>query len=76
MASPLGPLFIFWSGRLLTGATVTSLLCDAAGNAGLPFHSLKGHSFCIGAASSAAAAVLPDWLIKVMGRWSLDTSCT
>ena len=72
VALPRGPLFIFQSGRLFTRATVTSLLCDAAHHAGLPFHSLKGHSSCIGAASSAAAAGLPDWLIKVMGRWSSD----
>ena len=72
VAPPPGPLVIFRSGRLLTGATVTFLLCDAVRHAGLPFHSLKGHSFRIGAASSAAAAGLPDWLIKVMGRWSSD----
>lgn len=72
VAPPPGPLFIFRSGRLLTRAIVTSLLRDAACHAGLPFHSLKGHSFRIGAASSAAAAGLPDWLIKVMGRWSSD----
>ena len=67
--APPGPLFIFRSGRLLTRATFTSLLRDTARHAGLPFHSLKGR---IGAASSAAAAGLPDWLIKVMGRWSSD----
>ena len=33
--------------------------------AGLPYQSQKRHSFCIGAASFAAAARLPDWLIKV-----------
>ena len=71
VAPPLGPLFIFRCGHLLTRATITSLLHDATRHAGLPFHSLKGHSFHIGAASSAAAAGLPDWLIKVMGRWSL-----
>ena len=62
----------FWSGRLLTRATVTSLLRDTTCHAGLPSHSLEGHSFRIGAASSAAAAALPDWLIKVVGRWSSD----
>ena len=33
--------------------------------AGLPYQSQKRHSFCIGAASFAAAARLLDWLIKV-----------
>ena len=65
VAPPMGPLFTFRSGHLLTRATVTSLLRDAAHHAGLPFHSLKGYSFRIGAG-------LPDWLIKVMGRWSSD----
>ena len=37
-----------------------------------PSQSIKGHSFCIGAASTRAAAGLPDWLIKVFGRWSSD----
>lgn len=69
---PPGPLFSFQSGRLLTRSSVTSLLRDAARSAGLPYKSLKGHSFRIGAASAAAAASLPDWLIKVLGRWSSD----
>ena len=69
---PPGPLFSFRSGRLLTRSTVSSLLRDSARVAGLPYASLKGHSFRIGAASSAAAAGLPDWLIKVLGRWSSD----
>ena len=67
-----GPLFSFQSGRLLTRSAVTSLLRDAARSAGLPYKCLKGHSFRIGAASAAAAAGLPDWLIKVLGRWSSD----
>ncbi|XP_073241117.1 uncharacterized protein [Porites lutea] len=48
------------------------LLQDSARRAGLPHESLKGHSFRIGAASAAAAAGLPDWLIKVLDRWSSD----
>ena len=67
-----GPLFYFQSGRYLTRSSVTHLLRDSARSAGLPHESLKGHSFRIGAASAAAAAGLPDWLIKVLGRWSSD----
>lgn len=67
-----GPLFYFRSGRYLTRSSVTHLLRDSARCAGLPHESLKGHSFRIGAASAAAAAGLPDWLIKVLGRWSSD----
>lgn len=51
---------------------VSTLLKDSSRVAGLPYHCLKGHSFRIGAASVAAAAGLPDWLIKVLGRWSSD----
>ena len=69
---PTGPLFVFRSGRFLTRTSVANLLRDAARAAGLPYKSLKGHSFRIGAASAAAAAGLPDWLIKVLGRWSSD----
>ena len=67
-----GPLSCFQSGRLLTRSSVTHLLQDSARCAGLPYESLKGHSFRIGAASAATAAGLPDWLIKVLGRWSSD----
>ena len=51
LARPQGPLFSFHSGRLLTRKSVVSLLRDAARQAGLPYSSLKGHSFRIGAAS-------------------------
>ena len=67
-----GPLFYFQSGNLLTRGAVSHLLRDSSRVAGLPYQSLKGHSFRIGSASVAAAAGLPDWLIKVMGRWSSD----
>ena len=30
----------------------------------------KGHNYCIGAVSTATAAGLSDWLIKMLGRWS------
>ena len=66
------PLFFFQSGRLLTRSAVISLLRDIVRLVGLPFHSLKGHTFRIGAASTAAAVGLPDWLIKIIGRWYFD----
>ena len=59
-----GPLFYFQSGRYLTRGVVSNLLQDSARFAGLPYLCLKGHSFRIGAASVAAAAGLPNWLIK------------
>ena len=66
------PLFSFQSGRLLTRSAVISLLRDFVRLVGLPFHSLKGHTFCVGAASTAAAVSLPYWLIKIMDKWSSD----
>ena len=44
----------------------TSGFCSLCGT---PIRESKGHSFRIGAASAAG---LPDWLIKVLGRWSSD----
>ena len=67
-----GPLFYFQSGHYLTQGVVSNLFRDGTRVAGLPYRSLKGHSFCIGMASVAAATGLPDWLIKVLGCWSSD----
>ena len=62
------PLFYFQPGVLLTRSSGTKLLRDSARSAGLPYRSLKGHSFCIG----ATIHCFPDFLIKVLGRWSSD----
>ena len=36
---------------------------------GLDYSNYHGHSFRIGAATSAAAAGIPDHAIKMLGRW-------
>ena len=67
-----GPLFIYSSGTPLTKTALVSetraLLSRSAFNAS----HYAGHSYRIGAATTAASAGLPAWLIKTMGRWSSD----
>ncbi|XP_068704400.1 uncharacterized protein [Montipora foliosa] len=62
---PHGPVLRFQTGRYLTRPIVAQLLRDRAMVVGLTHHSLKGQSFRSGAASTAAAACVPDWLIKM-----------
>lgn len=69
----LGPLFRFSDGTFLTRQILTSIinqLLQATVHKDAHFSS---HCFRIGAATSAAASNLPDWLIKVLGRWSSDS---
>lgn len=71
--SPDGPLFQFTSGMQLSRLTFTQSLQHALADAAVPQASAyKGHSFRIGAATTAAQAGVPAWLIKTMGRWSSD----
>lgn len=62
-ACPGGPLFSFQFTQYLTRLAVIYLRGTAC-YAGLPYKSLKGHSFCMGTVTTAAAAGLPDWLIN------------
>ena len=59
------PLFQFASGDFLTRAALTRIIRDL-----LKSNDYASHSFRIGAATSAAGAGIPEWLIQVLGRWS------
>ena len=63
-----GPLFTFQNGRFLIRRDINNLLLSTTdGVANVSSHSLR-----IGAASTAAAAGCPKWLIQALGRWSSD----
>ena len=62
-----GPLFMWHNGRFLTRSGLATVLHRIK-----PTHikNMSSHSFRIGAASTAAAAGHPRWLIQSLGRWS------
>ena len=67
-----GPLFIFADGRYLTRNSLTSMLQYLLSSTSTDTNWFSCHWFWIGAVTTAAAAGVPDWLIKVMGRWVSD----
>lgn len=67
-----GPLFIHTSGKPLTKHTLTTETRQLLASSGFNAANYAGHSYRIGAATTAAEAKLPPWLIKTMGRWSSD----
>ena len=64
-----GPLFQFSDGRFLSRDRLVISLKRVLSEAGIDTSRFNGHSFRIGAATSAARAGLEDSLIKTMGRW-------
>ena len=58
------------SGSFLTRGRFASETRLLLSKGGLDSSEFAGHSFRIGAATTAASANLPPWLIKVLGRWS------
>ena len=64
-----GPLFRFCDGRPLTRQRFVLNLREVLQEAGLHPEKYAGHSFRIGAATTAAASGVQDSLIKTMGRW-------
>ena len=67
---PEAPLFVLADNRPLTCTAFVTMLCVVSDKLGLDSTLYVGHSFRIGAATTAAAAGLSDWLIQALGRWS------
>ena len=67
---PTAPLFAFSDSTYLTLQRVTKTLQSLLGPSFPDVDRYSSHSFRTGGATSAAAADLPDWLIKTLGRWS------
>ena len=64
-----GALFTFRDGRVLTRARFVELVRAALRKAGVEHEKYSGHSFRIGAATTAAAKGIEDCIIKILGRW-------
>ena len=64
-----GPLFCFQDGRCLTRSRLVHNLRSVLSQVGVNAANYSGHSFRIGAASTAAAKGVPDSTIKMLGRW-------
>lgn len=64
-----GPLFHFKDGKALTRERFVDKLRDTLHNIGISQESYAGHSFRIGAATTAAQHGLPDATIQLLGRW-------
>ena len=67
-----GPLFIHETGKPLTKEALTLETRQLLSNSGFTPSHYAGHSYRIGAATTAASVGLPPWLIKTLGRWSSD----
>ena len=64
-----GPLFVFRDGSFLTRERLVVAVRQALQQAGKDPTRFAGHSFRIGAATTAAQVGLEDSLIKMLGRW-------
>ena len=67
--APPGPLFLFQDGTPLTRAALVTHLRAALSQAGVDSSPYSGHSFRIGAATTAARAGYQDSFIQTLGRW-------
>ena len=64
-----GPFFLFQDGSFLTRERFVQEVRTALTRAGVDCSLYSGHSFRIGAATTAAKHKVPDSAIKMLGRW-------
>ena len=64
-----GPLFVFQDGSSLSQQHLVDALRQALSSAGIDASRFNGHSFRVGAVTTAAQAGLSEPLIKTLGRW-------
>ena len=69
-ASPLDPLFITETGKAASRFWFHHHFRHILSRSGISPELYSGHSFRIGAASSASKQKIPDHIIKILGRWS------
>ena len=74
--SSAGPLFRFEDGHPLTRNRVVSALRTALAECGIDSSLYAGHSFRVGAATTAAFQGLQESLIKTLGRWESSAYMT
>lgn len=67
-----GPLFVFSDGCPLSRSTLVQRVREALSAAGVDAAPYSGHSFRIGAATTAAKKGVEDCLIQTLGRWKSD----
>ena len=71
-----GPLFIFQDGTPLSRDRLVVHMRHSLSQLGADVSKFSGHSFRIGAASTAARAGLSDSFIQKLGRWKSDAFTT
>ena len=67
-----GPLFQWQDGTYLTRDNFVHSLREALSLAGYPPEKFAGHSFRIGAATTAARCSIPESLIQTLGCWRIS----
>ena len=65
-------MLIFKNGVPLSRDRFVNLLREALSRCDIDCHPYSGHSFRIGAATTAAQAGIPAHIIKAMGRWQSE----